>query len=146
MRRRVAPNSSSGVGALWGIMKSIYTVAFSLVLLPTPLCAGNPVQAVPEQFLGSWGTSLADCGGKADDASLHIEAGRISYHGGSGPLRAVVVRGKKEVAWVAELTGEGQPWLDASAFVLSADGNQLTQRSGTEGEPFFRVRCSSILG
>ena len=129
-----------------GIMKSRYVVAFSLVLLPAPLCAGNPVQAVPEQFLGSWGTSLADCGGKADEASLHIEAGRISYHGGSGPLRAVVVRGKKELAWVAELTGEGQTWLDASAFVLSADGNQLAQRSGMDGEPFIRVRCSSILG
>lgn len=127
-------------------MKSRHAVALSLVLLPTPFCAGNPVQAVPEQFLGSWGTSLADCGGEADEASLHIEAGRISYHGGSGPLRAVVVHGKKEVAWVAELTGDGQTWLDASAFVLSADGDQLTQRSGTDGEPFIRVRCSSILG
>lgn len=61
-------------------------------------------------------------------------------------MRAVVVRGKKEVAWVAELAGEGQTWLDASAFVLSADGDQLAQGSGTDGEPFIRVRCSSILG
>lgn len=127
-------------------MKSRYAIAVSIVLLSASLSAGNSAQAVPEQFLGSWGTSLTDCGAEADDTALHIGTSHISYHESSGPLRAVVVRGTKEVALVAELTSEGETWLNASAFILSLDSNQLTQRLGVNGEPLVRVRCSSILG
>ncbi|NZA26818.1 hypothetical protein H0E84_10520 [Luteimonas sp. SJ-92] len=125
-------------------MKSQHALA--VFFLSASLSAGNSTHAVPEQFLGEWGTSLTDCGTEADDTALHIGERHISYHESSGPLHAVVVRGAKEVALVAELASEGETWLDASTFLLSPDGNQLTQNSGANGEPFVRVRCSSILG
>ncbi|WP_141400675.1 hypothetical protein [Pseudoxanthomonas wuyuanensis] len=127
-------------------MKSKYAVAIVVFFLSASLCAGNSPQAVPEQFLGDWGTSLTDCGTEADDTALRIGKRHISYHESSGPLQAVVVRGTKEVALVAELTSEGETWLNASTFMLSPDGSQLTQSSGVNGEPFVRVRCDSILG
>lgn len=127
-------------------MKSEYAAAIAIFLLPVSLSAGNPTHAVPDQFLGDWGTSLTDCGAEADDTALHIGKRHISYHNSSGPLQAIVVRGTNEVALIAELTSEGGTWLNASTFMLSQDGDQLTQSPSVSGEPFIRVRCSSILG
>lgn len=128
------------------MMKSKYAVAIAICFLSASLSAGNSTQAVPEQFLGDWGTSLTDCGTEADDTALHIGQRHMSYHESSGPLQAVVVRGANEVALVAELASEGQTWLHASTFILSPDGDQLTQSSGVDAKPFVRVRCDSILG
>ena len=95
---------------------------------------------------GDWGTSLTDCGTEVDDTTLHIGKRHISYRESSGPVQAVVVRGTNEVALVAELASEGEAWLDASTFMLSPDGKQLTQSFGVNGKPLVRVRCDSILG
>lgn len=127
-------------------MTSKHTVATAIFILSASFSAGSATHEVPEQFLGDWGTSLTDCGAEADDTALHIGETHISYHESSGPLQAVVVRGAKEVALVAELTSEGETWLSASTFRILLDGNQLTQSSGVNGEALVRVRCSSILG
>ncbi|WP_232130301.1 hypothetical protein [Luteimonas sp. BDR2-5] len=127
-------------------MKSQYAVAIAVFFLSSSLFAGNSTPAVPGPFLGDWGTSLTDCGTEADDTSLHIGKRHVSYHAGSGPVQSVVVRGTNEVALIAELTSGGETWLDASTFLLSLDGNQLTESSGMNRESFVRIRCNSILG
>lgn len=139
-------DSVQALGCHGKIMKFRFSVAIAVFLLPASLSADNLAHEVPDQFLGDWGTSFTDCGTEADDTTLHIGMRHISYGERSGMLQAVVVRGTKEVALIAEFTSEGEAWLDASTFVLSPDGEQLTQSAGVNGEPLVRVRCDSMLG
>lgn len=134
------------LGCYGNSVKSKFPLAISVFFLPASLSAGNSAHEVPDQFLGDWGTSLTNCGAEADDTTLHIGKRHISYGESFGLLQAVVVRGTKEVALIAELTSEDEAWLDASTFMLSPDGEQLTQSFGVAGKSLVRVRCDSILG
>ncbi len=71
---------------------------------------------------------------------LKIEADRITYWESDGPIKAVVVRGKYEIALIAELSGEGETRLSTAHFKLSPEKNMLIDMSDPEIE-FIRYRC-----
>lgn len=71
---------------------------------------------------------------------LVIKSRHITYWGSAGPIKAVVTRGPREIMLIAELSGEGETWLGARHFTLSADGNALTSVDRAD-KPFVRYRC-----
>ena len=111
-------------------------VALSL-LLPVRGWAAAPI---PRAFLGEWSKDPAKCGNGGDESYLKIEPRRFQFWESSGPVRAAVTRGR-ELAVILELNGEGETWLDARQFVISAHGSRLVSTTG--GERFERFRCSS---
>jgi hypothetical protein len=105
--------------------------------LPTP--APN---AVPEAFRGEWNLNPEHCGSALNDSRLRIGADQIQYYESSGPIRAAVARGTRELAVIAEVSGEGETWLATDHFRLSADMNELSSDNGA-GAPVVRYRCNS---
>jgi hypothetical protein len=106
----------------------------------TAAAAAERVASVPGPFQGEWMADLKGCGSKSDDSRLEIGADRIRFYESSGPIRAVVVQGDRELALIVELSGEGERWLSFSHFRLSEDGKSLTDVSS---EPaFVRHRCA----
>ena len=69
-----------------------------------------------------------------------ISAHRITFSESGGLIRAVVTRGKFELALIAEPSGEGETWLSYSYFRLARDHASIT--SVNDGEPgLVRYRC-----
>ena len=124
-------------------MKSAITL--SLLLLSAPLAAAQVVKAVPAEFLGYWGSS-PKCGADADDLALRIERRKISYYESSGPLKAIVVHKPREIALIAELSGEGQTWLATAQFTLSPRGDKLIDDTTVPGRKTVRYRCHPSSG
>lgn len=58
-------------------MKSLFVIAF--LLLSVPSDAFDRLAAVPERFLGNWGSNRANCGSANDELSLQIQETKISY-------------------------------------------------------------------
>lgn len=119
-------------------MRSV--IALSLLLLSPPLTASEVVTAVPAQFLGNWGSSPG-CVADPDDLSLRIGRNQITYYESSGPLKAIVVRGRNEIALIAELSGEGETWLATARFKVSPDGGRLIDSTTVPGRETVRYRC-----
>ena len=117
-------------------LKIALAVTFSL-LVPMRGWAAPPI---PRAFVGEWSKDPAKCGESGDESYLRIEAHRFQFWESSGPVRAAVTRGR-ELAVILELSGEGETWLDARNFVVSAHGSRLVSTTG--GERFERFRCSS---
>jgi hypothetical protein len=109
------------------------------VALVAPCAAVAEQQnAVPARFQGEWAASLAQCG-KDSESRLVIGAAQIRFYESEGTIKAVVTRGERELALIAELSGEGETWLDFSHFRLSADQKTLTDITGERA--FVRHRC-----
>ena len=104
------------------------------------LHAAERVDSVPARFLGEWSAGTRACGADWDESILVIKPRHITYWGSVGPIKAVVTNGPREIMLIAELSGEGETWLSASHFRLSADGNALTAVDRAE-KPFIRYRC-----
>ncbi|MCP9927751.1 hypothetical protein [Cyanobium sp. CH-040] len=79
--------------------------------------------------------------GPSDESWLRIEAGRLSFYESSGPVLAVVARGRDEIAVITELSGEGSTWLQPLRLRLEGTGQRLAVETvGVEGV-MGRVRC-----
>jgi hypothetical protein len=117
-----------------------FAIALAL-LLPSSGLVGASVRTVPVQFQGHWAASLGSCGAEADELDLRIGMDHISYWESDGPVRAIVVRGVREIALVSELSGEGETWLAVAKFELSADGARLIDSTTSPGHEVVRVRC-----
>ena len=117
-----------------------YLAGFLLALSTFGLNAAERVDSVPTRFLGEWSAGTRACGAGWDDSMLVIQPRHITYWGSAGPLKAVVTRGPREIMLISELSGEGETWLGASHFTLSADGNALTSVDRA-AQPFVRYRC-----
>lgn len=111
------------------ILLSMFTGA-SLAAPPTP--------SVPRAFQGEWNMRAADCSSSQNDSMLRLRAGHVTYFESSGPVRAAVARGR-ELALIAELSGEGETRLHVAQFRLSRDGRTLTDVQSTP--PLVRYRC-----
>ena len=100
--------------------------------------------AVPAPFLGAWGASPAACAAPRDldDLALQIDPARVRFHENSGAVVAVIVRGEREISLTLSLSGEGEDWVQAFEYRLSADRMTLSERSGGAVET-LRVRCES---
>lgn len=116
-------------------------LAIAVLFLPISTEAGSAAAAVPEQFIGQWASRLASCDSGADDLVVRIAARHIQYWESDGPIRAVVERGGRELALIAELSGEGQTWLHATKLELSAEGDRLIDRTTIPGKGIVRYRC-----
>ncbi|WMJ70629.1 hypothetical protein [Stenotrophomonas sp. 24(2023)] len=115
-------------------------IALLLALISVGANAAERHDSVPTKFLGEWSADLGACGTDTDDSVLVIRPHHITFWGSNGPIKAVVTRGALEIMLIVESTGEGETWLDAQHFRLSADGTRLaTLHDGTES--FMRYRC-----
>jgi len=115
-------------------------VLVAAALLSSPTIAADVVKQVPGQFLGEWNSNLKDCGKHSDDSTLEIHPTSITLYESGGPLKAIVVNGKFEIAMIAELSGEGETWLTTLQFQLSADKKKLTATK-VPGTEVVRYRC-----
>jgi hypothetical protein len=102
--------------------------------------AAQPATVIPQPFRGEWNMEMADCGSSRNDSVLRLESRTVKYFDSAGPLRAVVTRGR-DIALVAELSGEGETRLHVAQFRLSRDGRTLTDLLT---EPaLVRYRCKA---
>jgi hypothetical protein len=116
------------------------------LLLPLSVTAGSGIDTVPDRFTGQWAGSVDACGSDTDDMILRIGSDHIAYWESSGPIRAVVTRGDREIALISELSGEGETWLSTAKFTLSQDGRQLIDNTSVPGREFARYKCSGAVG
>lgn len=112
----------------------------SLLLAPLAHNAAHSVSEVPDRFVGRWAANPSMCDNEADRRWLDIRKTHIAYAGSHGPILAAVVRGR-EIALVAELSGDDGTRLATAKFVISAHGTLIAERSGAAGETVTRYRC-----
>lgn len=110
----------------------------ALALLATFHGPAQARPAIPPMYQGEWNMHAKDCGTSRNDSTLRLRSGAIAYFESAGPVRAVVVR-NRELALVAELSGEGETRLHAAHFQLSRDGRTLTDVMSAP--PLVRYRC-----
>ena len=116
--------------------------AAAALLLCNATYAATARLAVPVRFHGEWNSSLAKCKTHQGEMDLVITAGRVRFYESEGPVRAVVTRGRQEMAIISELSGEGASWLALSHFQLSADGSKLSETAGSA--TVVRYRCAGV--
>ena len=121
-------------------MKSLWISA--LLAFGGSIAAAEPADSMPAQFVGEWNSVVADCGTGNNDSVLEIKPKHISYWESDGPIKAIVVHGRYEVALIAELSGEGQTWLTTAQFKLSPGEDKLIA-TDIPGREFVRYRCPS---
>jgi len=110
-----------------------------LLSMFTGACLAAPATpSVPRAFQGEWNMRAADCGTSLNDSVLRLRAHHVNYFESAGPVRAAVARGR-ELALIAELSGEGETRLHVAQFRLSRDGRTLTDVGSTP--PLLRYRC-----
>ncbi len=118
------------------LMKLLLTLLLTIVASVN--ATAETLQKIPREFQGEWNMRLVDCGSALNDSLLELRSNKISYYESSGPVRAIVKRGR-ELALLAEVSGEGQTRVHAAHFRLSRDGRTLTDELSTP--PFVRYRC-----
>jgi hypothetical protein len=106
--------------------------------------AAERLSSVPASFQGEWVADPKGCTSKPDDSRLTIGTDRIRFHESSGAIKAVVMQGELDLALIAEMSGEGETWLDYRHFRLSADRASLTDVTQEPG--FVRHRCAKVRG
>ncbi len=113
-----------------------YPAAVLLAVSSFSLGAAERVDVVPARFLGEWSADITSCGSDVDDSVLVIKPRHIAFWESSGPIKAVVANGSREIMLIAEVSGEGFIWLSNSHFTLSADGSALTAIDRTDTNSF----------
>lgn len=122
-----------------------FGIALALLVLPCSLSAAESQATVPDRYVGHWAGSRSSCGSDPDDLRLHITSRRIAYWESEGRVLAVAVRGR-EIALIAELSGEGSTWLATAKFAISAHGEVLVDRTSVPGKRIVRYRCPDPAG
>ena len=110
------------------------------VLFAGASIAAETHDAVPNQFLGTWAASVAQCSAPSTESKLVIFEKRIAFYESHGPILAMASDSELELALILELSGEGQVWLDTRQFRLSEDRQILTDVTGRR-QVMTRVRC-----
>ena len=96
-------------------------------------------RSVPAPFRGEWEVDGRLCGTGEGDGRLVVSAGQLEFYESIGPVRAVIVETPLDVTVVAELSGEGETWLERHRFRLSRDHRTL--EDAFEGGSVTRHRC-----
>jgi hypothetical protein len=115
-------------------------LSLMLIIAPAGAIAADAVERTPTQFLGEWNSVPAQCGTGDNDSALRIAPNHIHFYESDGPLKAIVVHGRYEIALIAELSGEGSTWLTSMQFKLSPSENELIYTHAS-GKQFVRFRC-----
>lgn len=121
------------------VMKHFVTIL--TLLLPASLQAEAPTASIPVRFLGEWAASPQLCGSGTDDLALTITPNRVRYRESEGPVKAVVLRGNTEIAWIAELSGEGETWLATATLKLPKNGQELVDSTTVPEREIVRHKC-----
>ena len=95
----------------------------------------------PVEFQGKWSSELKYC--NTDNVNnLNIQKNEIEYWESNGPILAIVTKTKNEVAFISELSGEGDVWLSFSHYSLSPDKKKLTDITDPyDKNKLVRLRC-----
>ncbi len=115
-------------------------IAIIAALLAIPSNAAEIHDVVPDQFLGTWAASAAQCASTLTESKLVISGKRIAFYASEGPILSVVSDGALELALILELSGEGQTWVETKQFRLSEDRRTLTDVTG-RSQTATRIRC-----
>lgn len=104
------------------------------------LGADHPVDErfIPDPWIGEWNERLEDCGTANNDSRLRIERDRVFFYESGGIVRGAFLHGPFEIVIVLDMSGEGQTWIDAHHFVMSASGNYI-RTAGDDA--LVRYRC-----
>ena len=94
---------------------------------------------VPANFQGEWNAQLSACGTSRSDSVLKIGPSTLTFFESGGRIAGVFLRGT-QLAIVANMDGEGENWLGAYRFTLSANGRTLSTPVGV-GPDLVRYRC-----
>lgn len=129
-----------------GLPADVATPADHGAVAPAPTAAVSPRTSIPdpnatipEAFQGRWAADAIACRNPAHESRLTLQAGRVAFHEGAGPVKSAVVDGN-DITVLAELTSEGQTDETTYAFHLSDGGNTLTDIS--TGPGMVRQRCA----
>lgn len=101
---------------------------------PTPGAAVLPVA-----FLGKWEEQLKACSDAASTTWMRLTADHIGYLESGGVIKAVTVYSPLDIAFTADMEGEGQRWTRTFHFMLSPDQTQLIEQGDKAGPT--RLRC-----
>lgn len=124
--------------------RDISALLLGTVLLQAslPAHAAESQTAIPARFQGEWNDDVKHCGTDQSDSQLKIGPHDLHFLETSAAVRAVVTEGDTDLAVITEMKGEGETWLAFYHFVLSPDGNHLTDVSDPGAEPDLDlVRC-----
>lgn len=102
--------------------------------MPPP--SPEPSDTVPGKFQGTYAADADACNAAGHESHLMIGASTIAFHESSGTVTGVQSSGN-DLEVTAELTGEGETRTATYAFMLSEDGQTLTDNGGG----MVRVRC-----
>jgi hypothetical protein len=103
---------------------------------PEPAPEPEPTTTVPGKFQGTYAADAAACDADGHESHLMIGASSIEFHESSGTVTAVESSGN-DLEVTADLTGEGETRSATYMFMLSEDGQTLTDN----GSGMTRVRC-----
>ena len=96
-------------------------------------------RSIPEPWIGEWNSDLEDCGTGNNDSRLRIEPNRVLFYEGGGMVRGAFLHGPFEIVIVLDMSGEGETWIAAHHFIMSANGHHIM----TDGDdPLVRYRCT----
>ncbi len=141
---RAAGPASDAVQAATGVRPADAGVVAAPTPIPAPVSPGGRVQdpnaTIPEAFQGTWAADAIACREPARESRLILQADRVAFHEGAGPVKSAVVDGN-DITVLAELSSEGQTDEVTYAFQLSDDGNTLTDIS--TGPGMVRQRCAN---
>lgn len=116
------------------------SIVWMALAIANPVLAAKREPRVPAAFQGEWNANARDCGTALNDSRLRIDATTLTGYESSGPVRAVVSNGPREIALISEMRGEGETWLQLSHYKLDRAQRVLTDVTN-EGSPLTRYRC-----
>jgi len=121
-------------------MKHIRTLALMITIISCPLAFAQSKVAtkIPEAFVGRWAINLKECKKPPEETYFEIKPKEIYGYESTGLVKAVVTRGALEMAVITETSGEGETWLDAETYKLSADKQRLTGSSQDPKDVMYR--------
>jgi hypothetical protein len=107
---------------------------------PGPVAAQVlPALTLPANFQGKWEEQLKACSDSASTTFMRLTSNQISFLESGGTVTAVTVYSPLEIAFTANMDGEGERWTRTFRFVLSPDQSILTDPADKGG--FTRYRC-----
>lgn len=102
------------------------------------LPADDANDTIPAAFQGRWAADASACRKPADESQLELQADRVAFFEGSGPIKSVVVDGEV-ITLIAELSAEGE--IDETTYALRLSDNGRTLTDISTGPGMVRHRC-----
>ena len=116
------------------------SIAILFIVLSCSAYAADKVNAIPEEFIGTWVSDKEYCNDE-NIYNLEITSSHFQFWESGGSPVSIVTHGKNELAVIAEFTGEGETWIGFLHYQLITN-NQLKDISDPyEKKQMVRFRC-----